>query len=233
MKLSDFKGIFKKESLTVLTIDNPNEDYFVVKMSPKEGVFWYPGEHGIFTLPKRKFTGRKFRAFSVASIPEEGVVTIGTRTGKDASGFKKELLSMKKGDTVNLRGPFGWFKIKDNKSPIVFITGGVGVTPVRAILKQLELKNERDIEIVFASNDYYLFGDEIEEICSTNDLINLHKTKSRDDTKLVLEQLISKYASSSYYFISGSRPFIKGIKKQIKSSGIKSKKIINDPFFGY
>lgn len=232
MKLSDFKGLFKKSTLTVESIENTYGDYYLIKLKPKPGTVWLPGEHGIFKLPGVRIEGKKWRAFSVASIPEEGVITIATRTGKEISNFKKSLISMKKGDSVAITGPFGWFKVQDSSSPIVMAAGGVGITPMRSLLKQLEKEKTRPIDLVYASSDYYLFEKEIQAIVARNEQITLHKTLSSTETKSALDALITQYKGDAYYYISGSQKFIAGIKKQIKDQGVKGKRIINDPFLG-
>lgn len=233
MKLSDFKGLFKKSMLTFESVTNTHGDYYEIKLKPESGALWIPGEHGIFKLPNNKVDGKKWRIFSVASIPEEGVMIIGTRTGEDISSFKKELISMKKGDQVSITGPFGWFKIKDSVTPIVMIAGGVGVTPIRALLKQLENKLSRSIEVVYASSDYYLFEEEIQAIANNNEKITLHQTGNGEETSAALAELTSKYKDNAFYYVSGSQPFIGAIKKQITEKGVKKNRIISDPFLGY
>ena len=68
MKLKDFKGIFNKSTFSVISVENKNGDYYQIDMKPEEGTFWNPGDHGIFTIPNKKFKGKKYRAFSVASV---------------------------------------------------------------------------------------------------------------------------------------------------------------------
>lgn len=149
---------------------------------------------------------------------------IGTRTGKDISSFKKELISMKKGDQVSITGPFGWFKIQDNSTPIVMVAGGVGITPFRALLKQLEKDASRVIDIIYSSSDYYLYEDEINAIASENDKITLHKTSDRKATSEALVTLAEKHSGNAYYYVSGSPPFIKSINYQIEVEVIVMKK---------
>lgn len=233
MKISDFKGILKKSTLTIVSVENNYGDYYQVKMALETGFTWSPGEHGIFTLPNRQVEGKKWRAFSVASIPEEGVMIIGTRTGREPSSFKKELISMKKGEEVYIRGPFGWFKVQDSFSPIVMVAGGVGITPIRSLMKQLENDSSRPVELVYASSDYHLFGDEIQAISLANQKITIHKTYSGEETKETLASLIDKYKGEAYYFVSGSKLFNRGIKKQIVDTGVKGNRVIRDPFVGY
>lgn len=233
MKISDFKGLFKKSILKVDSVENNYGDYYTLKMIPEKDLTWDPGEHGIFKLVNKKPKGRKWRVFSVASTPEEGVVIVGTRTGNEISSYKKALISMKKGDKISVRGPFGWFKIQDSTSPIVMVAGGVGITPIRAIVKQLQQDKNRPIELIYASSEYHLFGDEIQELMANNNKMEIHKTFSSEDTRVILSKVIEKYENKAFYFVSGSPSFISSIKKQIKTKGVKGKRIISDLFIGY
>ena len=233
MKISDFKGLFKKSVVTVESIENPYEDYYSIKFKVEPGTVWEPGEHGIFKLINNKVEGKKWRAFSVASIPSEGVVLIGTRTGKEISSFKKELINMKKGDKVAMTGPFGWFKLQDQSSPLVLFASGVGVTPIRALLKYIEKSSKREVEVVYASNDFYLYGEELEAIAANNPKITLHKTVSIVETSNKLEELAKKYNNGAFYYNSGSPATLKAVKSQLKKLGIKGTRIIDDSFMGY
>ncbi len=233
MKISDFRGLLKKSELTIIDIENPYGDYYEIKLKAEPGVIWKPGEHGVFKLIDREVKGKKRRAFSLASIPEEGLMLIATRTGKDISSFKRELISMKKGEKLSVRGPFGWFKVQDEVSPIVMIAGGIGITPIRSLLKQLEEDTTRPIEVIYSSSDFYLYGDEIQQMALRNDKIIFQKTHSREETRKALEKLVNEYKDSAYYYISGSQKFITSIKKEIKSKRVKGGRIINDPFLGY
>jgi len=233
MKLSDFRGVFNKSIARVESVRNVYGDYYEIRMTPENDLSWQAGEHGVFRLPDRNVKGKSFRAFSLASIPSEKIIILGTRTGKEISSYKREMISMQKGERILINGPFGWFKIQDNSSPIVMIAGGVGITPIRALLKKLEDDERRSIELIYSSSDYYLFNDDIHKIISNNSKIVLHKTSSREETQELIDVLAIKYMNSAYYYISGARPFIKGVKGQLVNKNIIKKRIINDPFFGY
>jgi ferredoxin-NADP reductase len=232
MRLSDFKGLFKTAVLEVMEIDNPHTDYYTVKMSYPERMTWAAGEHGIFTIPTAKIKGSKWRAFSVASSPEEGFLLIGMRTGDKVSSFKDVLLHLKKGDKIKIRGPFGWFKLQKQEKPLVLIAGGVGITPIRALLANIK---DKDItaQVIYSSNNYYLFDNEIENIVNSNENISLHKTSNREETTEKINNSVIEYNNDAYYYVSGSVSFITSIKRNLKNSGIKSKNIISDPFIGY
>jgi NAD(P)H-flavin reductase len=232
MKISDFKGLFKKSRAKFVSIENPFEDYYVITLKPTEELTWRPGEHGIFTLPGKSFRGQKFRAFSVASIPEEGVIIIGTRTRSPISNFKKDLIGLQKGEEVGVRGPFGWFTLKDETTPLVFVAGGVGIVPFRALMKQVESK-PRPVEIIYSSSDAYLFEEEISQMVEKSDQFKLHKTKGREETKQKLEEMAKTYGKDAYYYVSGSQSFIKSVKEEIIHHSIPRNRILSDLFIGY
>ena len=233
MKLSDLRGIQNKSTATIISIENPFDDYYTIALETEPGFSWEAGKHGILTLPEKKIEGKKFRGFSFASIPSEGKLILGTRTGKAKSSYKAALLSMNAGEKVQLRGPMGGFVIQDQTSPMVLIASGVGITPYRALLKALEHDISRPIELVYASRQYYLFGDEIQIIADANSKIKIHKTHDTAETKAKIESLVKKYSNTAYYYISGAPSMIQSTKKDIKAQGVRAKRIISDEFLGY
>ncbi len=173
------------------------------------------------------------RIFSIASIEDEGVMLFGTRTGKEASDFKKVLLNLKPGDEVSIQGAFGWFRIRDEHSPIVLFAGGVGITQVRAVVKELANNQNRRIDIVFSSQDYYLFGDEIQEIADKNPSMTLYKVSSPEETQSRLAEFAEKYGDQAYYYMSASPRVVESVSKLLRSKGIAGKRLIDDTMRGY
>lgn len=233
MKRINIKGLFRKSKAEVISVDNPYGDYYTVKLKPAKDTQWEAGEHGIFTISDKKVEGKRWRGFSVASIEREGHILLGTRTGKDVSSYKQQLIMLKAGDEIDVRGPFGWFLLQDETTPIVLIAAGVGITPIRALLKEVENKNKRDVEVIYSSADFYLFGDEIEDIASVNDKITLTKTTTVENTQNKIAEAAIKYKNAAYYYISGSPKVINSIKEHLKRNGVKGSRVINDPFLGY
>jgi NAD(P)H-flavin reductase len=233
MRISDFKGIFKKSEITLINKENTGLDYWQFDFKIDKGYDWEAGEHGAFIIKKPKIKGKSFRAFSVASIPEEGFLRIITRTGKNVSNFKQALLDFEKGAKMTLIGPFGWFKLPSKPAPIIIIVGGVGFAPARALLKRLENEPCYPTKLLYISNDIYLCKEEIAKIADSNNVIEVSYFSDKDILMNNIKEITSTYGNDAYYYISGSPTMIKGIKKSLKSFGIKRNRQVSDPFFGY
>lgn len=73
------------------------------------------------------------RSLSIASSPAEGAVRVACRMRPSA--FKEALKAMQPGTAVHVRGPMGAFTLpEDSARPVVFLAGGIGITPVRSIV---------------------------------------------------------------------------------------------------
>ncbi len=232
MKVRYFKGLFKTHSMRFISMEKVSGDYILVKMQAPYPIEWEAGQHGAFTFPGKKFKGRSYRAFSFANAPTEETFLIGTRTGTAASGFKQTLMGMQEGETIKVRGPFGWFVVQDDTSPIVMLATGVGITPMRSLLYALKDETSRPIHLIHSAKDFYLFGDELKQLEQKNPEIKLTFVSDREEFKEALTAVAFTYGASAYYYVSGSFEAIQSNRALLKELKVKGKKIIYDPFFG-
>lgn len=233
MKLRYLKGIFKTHDLHFISAENVSGDYFIIKLQTPYPMQWLSGQHGAFTLPGQKVKGKFFRAFSVASVPSENMILIGTRTGTSVSAFKQTLTHLHKGDVVRIRGPLGWFVVRDNSSAIVLLATGVGITPVRSILYSLKDETTRPIHLIHSSSDFHLFSEELKILAEKNSQMQLAFVSNREEFKEAVSALTSTYGESAFYFTSGSPDVVRSTKKFLKSLGIPGRRIISESFMGY
>ncbi|MCK8462479.1 NADH:ubiquinone reductase (Na(+)-transporting) subunit F [Aliiroseovarius sp. S1339] len=86
------------------------------------------------------------RAYSIANRPEDaGRLVFNIRLAVPPAGQEREvppgivssyLFSLKSGDTVGAAGPFGDFHAQPTGKDMVFIGGGVGMAPLRALIHE-------------------------------------------------------------------------------------------------
>ncbi|HUX21389.1 MAG TPA: oxidoreductase, partial [Spirochaetia bacterium] len=126
------------------------------------------GQYMEWTLPLKKSDSRgNRRYFSIASSPTEEKLMIAARFYEGSSAYKRELSKLEPGKRVVAAELSGDFVLpQDPAIPLVFIAGGIGITPFRSMIKYLVDKGEeRKITLVYSNYtaDEIVFKDVIEE----------------------------------------------------------------------
>ena len=125
------------------------------------------GQFFSITLPSAD--GPLVHHFSHADSPTEKAIELTTRlTG---SPFKTALDALPVGAEVEIDGPYGLFLFNYDAPKIAFLTGGIGLTPVRSMLRHLvDTKGEgrvdgQQIVLLYGSmtEDGVLYKDQVDE----------------------------------------------------------------------
>lgn len=75
----------------------------------------------------------KIHPLSIASSPTEDFLLFSTKISQ--SSFKQKLHSLKVRDKIKIKGPMGAFILKEDAQNILFLGGGIGITPLRSMIK--------------------------------------------------------------------------------------------------
>jgi len=229
----DYSGMLKKHTLVFREcIDEGNRNFsFIFDSQPI--ITWKAGQHGVFTLPGQNVSGKKWRAFSVASSAIENEVRIGTTIPPHPSDFKQKMLDLSPGETIDMRGPFGEFHLNNCGTQVVAIAGGIGITPLRAMMVELANNLHPDVsfELIYAGKDnYFAYHTACAEF-NNHPNISITYVNTPDEVNTAVDTAVSTYQNAATYYISGAPGMISAIKKRLSKAGIK--KIVNDPFKGY
>lgn len=205
-----------------------------------------PGQYMEWTLshPKPDDRGNR-RYLTLASSPTESEIRVGVKIGNPPSSYKKSLSSLNVGDTIvasQLTGDFtmpkNWSKklvFTPNKKSerLVFIAGGIGVTPFRSMIKYLIDRNEkRDIVVLYSVKDEkdFVYKDIFDE-AEKNLGIKTHYSVGRFTPEFVVKE-IGDYEKRTY-FLSGPKALVDGFKSTLKSLGVGKSQIKTDYFPGF
>lgn len=171
----------------------------------------------------------------MASAPTENIVKITTRISDDPSDFKKALLELKQGMKVKMSGPVGSFNLEDN-SPSLLIAGGIGITPFRSILKQLEADGageQKQIKLLYLdAKKSYLYKDEL-EVIAKNTSTSVTYLDSRDDLQGEIDKFNALYKNNGKYFIAGPKSLVDSVSSYLQSNNVSKRNIKKDAFYGY
>ncbi|MGP4039650.1 FAD-dependent oxidoreductase [Gracilibacillus sp. D59] len=232
--VKDVFGIFKKRDLLFLETYQESENVYTFVFEKGNDVAWKAGQHGLFNITHKSIK-KPVRPFSMATAPAENTIKITTSISDTPSDFKQALLELEKGMKVKMSGPVGSFYLKDN-SPTLLIAGGMGITPFRSILKQVEEEGNRadqPINLLYMDSETsYLFKDELDHIANSTS-INVTYLNSRDDLHKEIDAFTTSYPDNGKYFIAGSKSMVDSISTHLQNKNISKRNIKKDVFFGY
>ncbi len=216
---------------------------------PDHPVRFKPGQYFEWTLGHVRPDSRgNRRYFTIASSPTEPEVRLGVKFFPESSTFKKGLALLETGDTIMAGGIAGDFTLPRNKKQkLVFIAGGIGVTPFRSMIKYLVDRGEkRDITLIYCNNtfDEIAYADiwtEAESkiglklFCTLTDLVNIPTTWTGERGQVnaaMITTVVPDFKDRTYY-ISGPHGMVTGCNETLHRLGIPSKRIKTDYFPGF
>lgn len=106
-------------------------DIRILRFERPPGYAFRPGQW--FRLSLETAQGTQTKTFSHCSAPHDPYIEMGTRMS--GSVFKQALGKLELGATVRIAGPGGRLELSDEARRVAFLVGGVGITPVRSILR--------------------------------------------------------------------------------------------------
>lgn len=208
---------------------------------------YQPGQY-IELLPefgKMDERGEK-RWFTLSSSPTEKQLTITTRHVKThPSSFKDALFALKAGDEISIKGPSGDFLLPTDDHHIIWIAGGIGVTPFRSQTKYLlDSGIKKSITLIHSNRTRadIVFGEifaQAQKQMPEFQLIQTLTDESPDDwagqTGFISDQMITSAGdiSTSHIYLSGPEPMVDAFKPRLLDLGANEQLLHQDWFPGY
>jgi ferredoxin-NADP reductase len=221
-------------TLTLTSREHLTDNIWSFHFKPSEPLTWTAGQFIRVELahPNPDQEGTK-RWFTVSSAPYEGHVQITTRVTN--SSFKQALAALPEGGTLELlEKPDGDFVWQDSDRPIVFIAGGIGVTPFHSILKQRVYEGQPLAVTLLYGNrsDAIPFKDELDQWATQDQRL---KVEYMVGTPLTPESLAAHAPQllSSLVYLSGPEPMVESIGNQLRAAGLPEAQLKQDFFPNY
>jgi len=197
------------------------------------------------------------RAYSIANRPaEKGCIVLLIRLALPppsdsallpglASSY---LFSVSENDKLNVTGPYGEFYARQSEREMVFIGGGVGMAPLRAIIfDQLEnLGTRRKISFWYGARSAIdlFYVDEFDELAECHDnfkwTVALSDPAAGDEwegaTGFIHEVVLNNYLKDHpapqdcEYYLCGPPLMIKAVLGMLEDAGVDDESIFNDDF---
>jgi len=183
------------------------------------------------------------RWFTLSSSPTNDLISVTTKfAGDKTSSFKKALFALKPGAELKLVEPMGDFVLpKATSIPLVFVAGGIGLTPFHSIIKYLaDAGEKRQIQVLLAFNEpkdilfedlFKKYGAEVKVIIS-NPTADWQGETGQLSAQRILE-LTGGKSDTRRYYISGPEPMVEALETDMHEHGVDKNQLVLDFFPGY
>lgn len=206
---------------------------------PKKRLAFTPGQYMEWTLPHKNPDNRgNRRFFTIASSPTEREIRLGVKFYPNGSSYKKKMANLDDNTPIIGASLAGDFTMPRNpRQKLVFIAGGIGVTPFRSMIKFMIDKNEKRDVIIFYSNrnkNEIIYADVFEEAREKLGIKTIYTLTDRDATpfdwrgetgrisKEMIEETVPDYPTRTFY-LSGTHAMTTGMEKNVKRNGNSQK----------
>lgn len=222
-------------------------------LQPEDGTALLPHQAGQYiTVKVDNGNGQQLRNYSLSNLPGSDTYRISVKreTARETtqpdgvvSSFLHEHIN--DGDTVWLAPPCGEFVLRSNDdTPVVLIAGGVGITPLLAMLHQrLSSKSETATTLIQAAvnGDVHAFRDEINSLKTENPQLNWHVRYSEpneqdrqqgsfDSEGLIDNELVNSLDAAADYYLCGPVAMMKQCYQLLTQAGIPATQIFSEAF---
>ena len=181
--------------------------------------------------------GPDLRPLSIASAPRERRVQLATRLGPSA--FKRAVAALEPGAAVKISRPMGKFRL-DTAHPAVIITGGIGIAPIRSMLRDaLEEGYVHPIRLLFSNRDVgeIPYRDDLTELAAVH--ANLEITWVASDggrfpapagvyVGHVDDRLVAPHVAelpSARFYLTGPTPMVAAMQGVLHRAGVPGRRI--------
>lgn len=179
-------------------------------------------------------------AYSIANAPCTGTATI--ELGIKLEGdYTKRAMSLKEGDEVLLQGPWGVFTPKADRPHMALFAGGIGVTPLLCMARQMCATNaENDMTFFYSFRvpEGAAYLEELRALASGNPRLKFIPLCTGADAAWegergrlnasVLQRELPNGADD--YLLCGSDGFMEGVRDLLIARGVDPKRIRKESF---
>lgn len=203
-----------------------------------------PGQYLVLTL---NIAGRDVsKAFSLSSSPTEKGYIEFTKKISD-SAFSLALDALKVGCSCSIRMPMGKFTFEGEYPKAAFLSGGIGITPIRSIFKYATDKAlDSNLVLLYSSRtpEYLIFRNDFKVMQASNRNIRTIYTLTHCNDRVqgcrigyIDEELIKKelpdYRERMFY-VCGPPAMVDTMRSMlINKLALPQEKIIIEDFVGY
>ena len=198
---------------------------------PEQAIEWEAGQYLTLTIPDMPPVNNE-RTFTISSAPYEKNIQITTRITE--SQFKQRLNKLEVGEVVEADQFGGDFVWEDRDEPMIFIAGGIGITPFHSMLKQREHENKQmPVILLYALRDAEIpFKAEFDRLAAAHPELHIHYLVGERLNTENIQKFIPQI-KQSYVYLSGPEHMVDALEESLAELGVSKNHLKQDWFPGY
>ncbi len=211
---------------------------------PDKSVYYTAGQFTQVHLPIDQPDARGSKHwFTISSSPTEKLIGLTTKfMPGDGSAFKHALRGLQPGDELILAEPMGDFVLpKDQTIPLLFVAGGIGVTPFRSIVKWLtDVHEERDVHLVYSvrNSKELAFRDLFTDygLKKFTPIVTEPEKDWQGETGVLTAKRIQQFLGPdprTLIYVAGPEPMVETFVDDLQTLGLPKHRLVTDYFPGY
>ena len=219
-------------------------DVKTFRFAIEEDIPFKPGQYLVLTLDSN---GKKVsKAFSISNSPtEKGYIEFTKKLSE--SDFSKALNTLEIGRDYSLRLPLGKFTFIGEYPKAAFLSGGIGITPIRSIFKYaadkklssslILLYSSRSPEYLIFRNDFSLMQKENKNLKITYTLTNCNDKISGCRTGRINDRMMQEEIpdyKERKFFLCGPPAMVEELLLVLENKLlVPEENILTENFIGY
>ncbi|OGI93489.1 hypothetical protein A3A99_03895 [Candidatus Nomurabacteria bacterium RIFCSPLOWO2_01_FULL_41_18] len=229
--------------LKVKKVIQETSDIRTIILEKPKGFDFKSGQYVVMKLDVQDEKGNT-RDFSLADSPTENFIMVSTKlTG---SPFKNKFNSLKNGDTVKIMGSAGTFVLDESAKNIILLSGGIGITPLRSMMKYCtDKKLPIKITLLYSNKipEDIPYKEDLEKMEKQNKNLKIVHTITRPEESKhkwnghvgrVNEEMIKEFMNNdTVFYICGPPAMVDDLQEILKQMNVGESRIKIEHFEGY
>jgi len=225
-------------------VERETHNVWDLTLNPPDGAKRFdflPGQFQFLTFNNGRGEEHPFTISSSPTLPGVHTATI-----KESGDFTRGIGMVRAGDLLAVQAPFGRFSylLHPDEKDIVFIAGGIGITPIMSMLRHMrDSAADKDVQLFYANNseEDIVFRRELAELASgkaprlrvTHVLARPGDgwTGERDRIDWpMIEKNMSGNSRAKAFYLCGPPPMMNALITTLIENGIPSRQVRSERF---